>query len=257
MYKNFHNFNINKLIKMRLHLGHHSNTLNSNLTSYIYGTRHNINIYNLNKLWTPYRYLFYSLVKNFARRNTFFVVGTNPNLPMPLILENLLLQYPFEIEKNLSYYISGYVDKKWIGGLFSNWKIFSEFIQYMEKPLEKPNSNVKKKKYRFQKYFLFLKGIKNLAKMPFPDFVIFLNDDAEAMFEIKKLQIPLIGLVDTNMNPNDFLYKFFGNNDSTENIEFFFTFLKEAVQEGRLKEQQLFYYYFIYKLKTELLSKKI
>ena len=131
MYKNFHNFNVNKLIKMRLHLGHHDNTLDSNLTSYIYGTRHNINIYNLNKLWTPYRYLFYSLVKNFSRRNTFFVVGTNPNLPMPLILENLMLQYPFEIEKNLSFYISGYVDKKWIGGLFSNWKIFSEFIQYM------------------------------------------------------------------------------------------------------------------------------
>jgi hypothetical protein len=51
-------------------------------------------------------------VKLFSRRNTFFVVGTNPHLPMPLILENLLLQYPFEIEKNLSFYISGYVDKK-------------------------------------------------------------------------------------------------------------------------------------------------
>lgn len=252
MYKNFYNFNINSLIKIRLHLGHKQNNLNSKLTSYIYGTRHNINIYNLDKLWKPYRYLYYSLVQNFARRNSFFIIGTNKNLPMSNILEKLLNEYPFKSQEDYSFYISGYVDRKWIGGLFSNWKIFSEFIQY----LDNSTSNFSKR-FRYLKYFPYLKGIRNLAKMPLPDFYVFLDKDEDAFFELKKMHVPMIGLVDTDMDPDDFLYKFLGNNDTIENIEFFFDFIKETVKEGRLKEQQLFYYYFLYKLKKILSNKKV
>ena len=92
--------------------------------------------------------------------------------------------------------------------------------------------------------------------MPIPDFVIVLNNDKEALYELKQFQIPLIGLIDTDMDPTDFLYKFFGNNDSVENIEFFFDFLKEAVKEGRLIEQQRFYGLFLAKIKKNLLKKK-
>ena len=172
MYKNFYNFNINNLIKIRLHLGHKDNKLNLQLTSYIYGTRHNINIYNLDKLWKPYRYLFYNLVENFFRRNSFLLIGTNKNLPMTLILEKLMIEYPFQLEKNKNFYISGYIDRKWIGGLFTNWKIFNEFLQYLENPFQ-----ILKKKYKFQKYFFHMQGLKNLNKMPFPDFLIFLDKD--------------------------------------------------------------------------------
>jgi small subunit ribosomal protein S2 len=252
MYKNFYNFNINSLIKIRLHLGHKQNNLNSKLTSYIYGTRHNINIYNLDKLWKPYRYLYYSLVQNFARRNSFFIIGTNKNLPMSNILEKLLNEYPFKSQEDYSFYISGYVDRKWIGGLFSNWKIFSEFIQY----LDSSTSNFSKR-FRYLKYFPYLKGIRNLAKMPLPDFYVFLDKDEDAFFELKKMHVPMIGLVDTDMDPDNFLYKFLGNNDTIENIEFFFDFIKETVKEGRLKEQQLFYYYFLYKLKKILNNQKV
>lgn len=247
MYKNFYNFNLTTLIKIRLHLGHHNKSLNKYLNAYIYGTRHNVNIYDLDKFWKPYRYLFYTLIQNFFFRNTFFIIGTNKNLPMSLLLEDLLTEHSLEIKKQLSFYISGYVDRKWIGGLFSNWKIFSEFIQYLDR-----SSLNFKKKYRFQKYLLYLKGIKNFQKMPIPDFVVFLDQNEDALYELKKMQIPFIGLVDTNMNPNDFLYKFFGNNDSIKNIEFFFEFLQAAIKEGRLKEQQAFYFYFVFKLKKIL-----
>jgi ribosomal protein S2 len=50
MYKNFYNFNLQNLLKIRLHLGHKDDQLNLKLTSYLYGTRHNINIYDLDKL---------------------------------------------------------------------------------------------------------------------------------------------------------------------------------------------------------------
>jgi ribosomal protein S2 len=49
------------------------------------------------------------------------------------------------------------------------------------------------------------------------DFFILLDKDPIAMRELYNLQVPLIGFVDTNMNPNDFIYKLFGNNDSIKN----------------------------------------
>lgn len=249
MYKQFYNFNLKNLIKIRLHLGHKDDQLNLKLTSYIYGTRHNINIYNIDLLWKPYRYLFYSLVQTFLKRNNFFIVGTNKHLPMSSILEKILKEYPYTVEKDISFYVSGYMDKKWIGGLFTNWKIFREFIQYLDNPQRKL-----KKRYKFQKYFYYLKGIKNLFHMPIPDFFILLDKDEEALYELKQLRVPLIGLVDTNMDPNNFLYTIFTNNDSVENIEFFFEFLKEAIKEGRLQEQQKYYYAFLQKLKKNLIK---
>lgn len=247
MFKTYYNFNLITLIKIRLHLGHKNENLNFFLTSYIYGTRHNINVFDIDKLWKPYKYLFYNLTFAFSRRNSLFLIGINKNLPMPLILENLLLKYPFYDKSTKSFYISGYVDEKWCKGLFSNWKIFIEFIEYMNNP-----SLLFQKKYRFQKYFYYLKGVQNLFKMPIPDFFVFLDQDKDALFEIKKLQIPFIGLIDSDINPKDFLFKFYGNNDTVENIEFFLEFLKESILEGRLKEQQEFYYYFLFKLKKIL-----
>lgn len=249
MYKNFYNFNLKHLLKIRLHLGHQNSQLNINLTAYLLGTRHNINVYNLDKLWQPYRYLYYTLIQNFYKRSSFFIVGTNKHLPMTNFLENLLEEYPFTIEHN-SFYVSGYVDRKWIGGLFSNWKIFKEFIQYLHNPNQKF-----KKRYRFQRYFFFIKGIRHLYTKPIPDFFLFLEKNDEAFFELSQYKVPLIGLVDTNMDPTSFLYPFFSNNDSVENLEFFFFFLKDCIQEGRLQEQQQYYTQLILKLKKIIIGK--
>jgi len=79
-----------------------------------------------------------------------------------------------------------------------------------------------------------------------------LDQDLEALHEIKNLQIPMIGLIDTNMNPNDYIYKFFSNNDSVETIEFLFEFLKEAAKEGRLKEQEQFFIYLLQQIKSKI-----
>ncbi len=251
MYKNLYKLNLDYLIKIRAHLGHKHKNLNMNMNSYLYGIRHNINIFNINLLWNSFRYLFYSLSEMFLNRNSFFIVGTNNNLPMDILLKKWLKEYPLNYNKFNSFYISGYIDKKWIGGLFSNWKIFYEFIDYIN------IYNIeKKKKYKYEKYFIYLKGIINLKKMPIPDFIIMLDKDIVALDEIKKLQIPLIGVVDSDMNPEDFVFKFMGNNDSIENLEFFFEFLKEAAKEGRIKEQQLFFFYLISNIKKKVYGKK-
>ena len=244
MQKKLHNLNINYLIKIRSHLGHKTNNLNSKLSSYIYGTRHNINIYDVEKLWKPYRYLFFSLVENISKRHSFFLIGTNKNLPM----ENLLLNFINRFSKKNNhklFYIKGYIIEKWVGGIFSNWKITLDFIKYI-------HNSKKRKKKRYQKYLYYLRGINNWDKNPTPDFLFVLHAELNALKESNNLQIPALGLIDSNMDPDYFLYKFFGNNDSIENILFLFEFLDEAIKEGRLKEQQLFFFYILIKIKKKL-----
>ena len=56
MYKHIYNWNIKYLIKIRAHVGHSEKSLNYNMNSYLYGTRHNIAIINTSKLWLSYKY---------------------------------------------------------------------------------------------------------------------------------------------------------------------------------------------------------
>jgi len=249
MYKKLHNLSLKHLIKIRSHLGHKHNSLNSKLNSYIYGVRHNINIYDIEKLWKPYRYLFYSLVENIYKRNSFFLVGTNKNLPMESILSKFIYKFTNNEKNHNLFYMKGYIIEKWVGGLFSNWKITLNFLEYIKKS---PKINKK----RYQRYLHYLKGINNLKKNPVPDFLLVLHAEDNILKESVDLQIPILGLVDTNMDPDYFLYKFFGNNDSIENIQFLFEFIEEAIKEGRLKEQQLFFFYLLVKLKKNINKKK-
>ena len=90
MYKKLYKFSLEYLIKIRSHIGHNNVDLNSKINPYIYGTRHNINIFNINKLWNSFRYLFYSLSEMFLNRNAFLIVGTNNKLPMDKLFANWL-----------------------------------------------------------------------------------------------------------------------------------------------------------------------
>jgi len=249
MYKKLHNLSLKHLIKIRSHLGHKDKDLNIKLNSYIYGTRHNVNIYDIEKLWKPYRYLFYSLVENISKRHSFFIVGTNKNLPMDDFMSNFIYEFTNEKQNHKLFYIKGYITEKWVSGLFSNWKITLNFIDYIK-------NSPKIRKKRYQRYLHYLKGINTFEKNPVPDFLLVLNANKEVIKESTDLQIPILGLVDTNTDPDDFLYKFFGNNDSIENIQFLFEFIKEAIKEGSLKEQQLFFFYLLIKVKKNINKKK-
>lgn len=251
MYKNIFNFNKEILISNRIHIGHKKKNLNNYINSYVYLTLNKINLFNINKIWFNLKFLYCNLSEIFLYRNSIFIIGTNKNLPMEFLLNKWLKKYPIYINDFNSFYISGFVDKIWIKGLFSNWKIFYNFINYIK------FYNLKKKReFKYEKYFPFLKGIINLKRMPLPNFFLFLDKNEEALYEIKQLKTPLIGIIDTDMNPKDFLFKFYGNNDSVETLDFFFELIYLSIINGRLKEQQLFFSYFINKLKALFLLLK-
>ena len=100
---------------------------------------------------------FYSLVENIYKRNSFFLIGINDNLPMDSIIKKFIKDFAKEKSNYYTFYIKGYITEKWVSGLFSNWKVTLEFIKYMKRS---PKVNSK----RYKKYLHYLKDVKKRKK---------------------------------------------------------------------------------------------
>jgi ribosomal protein S2 len=143
----------------------------------------------------------------------------------------------------------GYSDKKWIDGMFSNWKVTVEYARSVREKLDKKPTLSKYKK--LQRY---LKGVEDLDVYSriFPDFVMVLAPDAGALHEIRNADLPLMGIVDSNEDPSPFLYPVFANNDSVESIQFVLDLIKRGIEEGRKREQEAFALLMVRKIKQYL-----
>lgn len=244
-YKNIVNLTIKDLLEARLHLGHKNNKLNIKLLPYIFGVRHNINIFNLDKIVISLRLVFKALTEIIKQRGNIFLLGTTSTLPMNDIFNYLLKKYSKSNKNETHLYINGFIGKKWIGGLFSNWKGILQFLKYIK------TSN-KKNTTRYQKYLNYLQGINSNNSKLIPDFVFSFNGDKVALNEITQLNIPIIGINDTDLDPDFFLYNLIGNDDSMEAVQFFCNFLENVIEEGKCLDNERFFYYCFKSLKSKL-----
>jgi small subunit ribosomal protein S2 len=244
-YNNIINLTTTQLFKARLHLGHKNNKLNLNMLVYLLGNRHNINIFNLQHILISLRIIFKAISEVVKQRGHFFLIGTNNDLPMIEIFYYFLAKYSKLNLNESNFFITGFVGSKWVGGSFSNWKGTFQFIEYIEKA-----PFLKKKSTRYQNYLQNLQGLNKDSKKPIPDFVFLFNNDQTALNEINNLNIPVIGITDTNTNPTPFLYNLPGNDDSLESIQFFCNFLEKAILEGKQKDQERFFLFCLKKLKN-------
>jgi small subunit ribosomal protein S2 len=243
-YKNIINLTTIQLFKARLHLGHKTNNLNLKMLVYLLGTRHKINIFNLQHILISLRIIFKAISEIVKQRGHFFLIGTNKDLPMIEIFYYFLLKYSVLNPKEKNFFITGFVGSKWIGGSFSNWKKTFQFFNFIQK-----SSLRKQESIRYKKYFKNLQGLNQNKKKPIPDFVFFFNNDKKALKEIQHLHIPVIGITDSNTNPDSFLYNLPGNDDSLESIQFFCNFLEQAIVEGKQKDQERFFLFCLKKIK--------
>jgi small subunit ribosomal protein S2 len=239
-----------QLLAARVHLGHQSRKLNPRLTGLLQGFRHNIAIYDINRTWRSMRTIFYGFAEMAAHRSSFFLLAPNENLPMRALIEALRKQYPFRHDRFGSLYMTGYVDRKWIDGIFSNWKVTAAYVKHVKEVLvAKPASS----KYRkLARYLRGIEGLGNYGRV-LPDFVLVLAGDRGAMHEARNAELPLVGLVDTDsQNADQFLYPVYANDDSVESIQFVLDLVKRGVEEGRKREQEAFALLMVRKMKQAL-----
>ena len=138
-----------------------------------------------------------------------------------------------------------YIDQRWLGGMLTNFKTIRTRVERL-KELERmqedgtfevlPKKEVIVLKKEMEKLEKNLGGIKEMEQLPGVLFVVDPKKERTAILEAKKLNIPVVGLVDTNCNPEDVDYAIPGNDDAIRAVKLIADVVANAVIEGNQGE---------------------
>jgi small subunit ribosomal protein S2 len=218
-----------KLLEAGVHFGHRTRRWNPKMRPYIYGERKGIYIVDLQKTlkWIDQVYDF---VKSKSQENaTFLFVGTKR-------------QAQEIIEEEANRCGAFYVNNRWLGGLLTNFETIrkrtSALKRYEEMEETGEIDKMPKKEQSmlrrdFDKLKKNLNGVKNMERLPDVVFVVDTKKEEIAVAEANKLEIPVIGIADTNSDPDvlDFLIP--GNDDAIRAIKLITSIISDAILEGR------------------------
>ena len=241
-----------KLIDSKIYLGHSVKALNLKILYFVVGIRHNIVIFNLKKIASSLEQLHYVFVEIIVRRGFFLLFGANQNIPLSLIMDQFLKKYSVINKKSkndLGFYVTGYFSKSWIGGTFTNWKQTVDFFQKQKLLFSEQNNNFNS----VANLNFIQKGFCNLI----PDFLFCFDSDILLLKEAYSLDIPIIGIIDSNDDFKRFFFKMIGNNDSLESIFFFCSFIEDAIIAGEKKQSEFFIKFIFNKIKHKILPQKL
>jgi small subunit ribosomal protein S2 len=223
-------FTIKDLLENGVHYGHNTRRWNPKMSKYIYGTYNGIHVIDLQKTAPLLHASLDTMKKVVASGGKILFVGTKKQSSL------LVKDY---VEKCGQYY----VNHRWLGGMLTNWKTISKSISKLDK-LDKQIEEgmqglTKKEKLQLakerEKLNLVLGGIRKMGGVP--DLIVVFDTikEAIAVEEANKLNIPVVGIVDTNSNPDPINFPIPGNDDALKSIRMFADVFSQSVLEG-LKE---------------------
>ena len=220
-------FSMRQLLESGAHFGHQTHRWNPKMDKYIFGARSNIHIIDLSQ---SIPLLHQALVKArdvAAAGGRILFVGTKRQASEPIATAaSRCAQY--------------YVNHRWLGGTLTNWRTVSNSItrlRDLEGLLEGEGHGRSKKELlkltrERDKLQLSLGGIKDLGGIPDLIFVIDTNKEAIAIQEARKLNIPVIAILDTNCNPDGITYPIPGNDDAARAIQLYCDLLADSILDG-------------------------
>ncbi len=225
-------FTLRQLVEAGAHFGHHARRWNPQMAPYIYGKKDNVHIINLQKTY-PMLYNALNAVREVAANGGKVLFVATKKQAQEIVKEHA--------ERCGQYY----VNYRWLGGMMTNWKTVYKSINRLVKLnsmfeknetegyTKKELMNLKKEQ---EKLAMSLNGIMNMGGQPDMLFVIDTPKESLAIKEAKKLGIPVIGIVDTNANPNEVDYPVPGNDDAIRAISLYCELVSGAILDGMQAE---------------------
>ncbi len=211
------NITMRQMLEAGVHFGHQKRFWNPKMAPYIFGVRHQIHIINLEYSLPLYREALTFIERLTANRGKILFVGTKPAAQEIIREEAARCSMPF-------------VDRRWLGGMLTNYKTIRQSIKRL-KDLEAMRDDgsldqLTKKEglmllRELKKLEVSLSGIKDMGGLPDALFVIDVGHEKTAVAEAKRLGIPVIGVVDTNYNPDGIDHIIPGNDDSMRAIRLY------------------------------------
>jgi len=218
-----------ELLESGVHFGHQTKRWNPKMKEYIFGQRNGIYIIDLQKTLKLFQHASQFITEAVSNGQHVLFVGTKRQA-QEAILE--------ETEKCGMYCVT----QRWLGGLLTNFATVRNSIQklrdmdkqaeegYLDRLTKKERSAFERERHKREKIF---SGVKNMPDLPGALFVVDIRKEKIAVNEARKLNIPVIAIVDTNCDPDRVSHIIPGNDDAIRAIKLFASKVAEAVLEGR------------------------
>ena len=220
-------FSMRQLLEAGAHFGHQTHRWNPKMDRYIFGSRSNIHIIDLSQSIPLLHQALVKVREVAAAGGRVLFVGTKRQASDPVsVAAKRCAQY--------------YVNHRWLGGTLTNWRTISGSIsrlRELEGVLDGSGEGRTKKELlqltrERDKLELSLGGIKNMGGIPDIMFVIDTNKEAIAILEARKLNIPVIAILDTNCDPDGITYPIPGNDDAARAIQLYCDLIADSVLDG-------------------------
>ncbi len=222
-----------QLLEAGVHFGHQTRRWNPKMKPYIYTERNGIYILDLQQTVKMVD-VAYQFVRSIAEKNgSILFVGTKKQAQEAIETES----------KRAGMY---YVNSRWLGGMLTNFKTMRQRVGRMNKLFDMeakgdfallPKKEVIKLVGERDKLMKNLAGVAGMTKMPDAIFVVDPRKEHLAIAEARKLKIPVVGIVDTNCDPDEVDYIIAGNDDAIRAIKLIVGCMCDAVIEGHQGEQ--------------------
>ncbi|WP_300311943.1 30S ribosomal protein S2 [uncultured Psychrobacter sp.] len=217
------------LLQAGAHFGHQTRFWNPKMGPYIFGARNKIHIINLEHTVKSFNEALNYVNNLAAKKNKVLFVGTKRAASGVIREQAQRAGMP-------------YVDHRWLGGMLTNWKTLRQSINRL-KDLEKQAEDgtfakltkreALERTRDMEKLERSLGGIKDMGGLPDAIFVVDVDHEAIAIKEAKNLGIPVIGIVDTNSNPDNVDYIIPANDDAIRAVTLYVTAVADAVIAGK------------------------
>ena len=216
------------LLEAGVHFGHQTKRWNPKMKEYIYTTRDDIYIIDLQKTVAKIEEAYAEINKIAANGGTFLFVGTKK-------------QAQEGAKENAERTNSYYVTERWLGGTLTNFRTIRSRVKRLEEieNMEKngtfdvlPKKEVIGLRKEYDKLNKLLCGIRSMEKLPQALIIVDPKKEINAIREARKLNIPIFGIVDTNCDPDDVDYVIPGNDDAVRAVKVVLGVLGNAIAEA-------------------------
>jgi small subunit ribosomal protein S2 len=230
--KRVERISVHSMLKSGAQFGHPTSDWHPKMARYLYGARNGVYIFNLDvtlKLWKRARQVIVDIVAN---GGSILMVGAKKQC------KEILKE---EAQKCGAFY----VDHKWVAGTLTNFdtvRISVDKIDKFENLINDPNIKLTKKEKLLkskerEKLLTQFGGIKDMTKLPSALFVVDIVKHRLAIEEARNLNIPVIALVDSNVDPDCIDYIIPVNDDATGSLKLFISNVADAVTEGKVIQE--------------------
>jgi small subunit ribosomal protein S2 len=217
------------LLEAGVHFGHQTRRWNPKMARYIFGSRSNIHIIDLQKTAKELKKAYKFIRDLAAQGRPILFVGTKKQAQEAIVAE---------AQRCSAYYVS----ERWLGGTLTNFETIKRSIGRLTE-LEKMKADglfrvmskkevarLEKERFRLSKTLI---GIKGMTQMPGCLFVIDPVQENTAILEARRMEVPVVAVCDTNCDPDLIDYPVPGNDDAIRSVKLFCTLMADAILEGK------------------------